>query len=70
MYISANDARRINIGVSVFHPHNPSYTFYGDSKEIVFKLWQESNQGPSTCLTTSPWQQHSKNPCQDLTAYF
>ncbi len=35
MYISANDARRINIGVSVFHPHNPSYTFYGDSKEIL-----------------------------------
>lgn len=35
MYISANDARRINIGVSVFHPHNPTYTFYGDSKEIL-----------------------------------
>ncbi len=35
MYISANDARRINIGVSIFHPHNPTYTFYGDSRQIL-----------------------------------
>ena len=35
MYISANDARRINIGVAVFHPHNPTYTFYGDNTQIL-----------------------------------
>ncbi|MBL0327900.1 MAG: PorP/SprF family type IX secretion system membrane protein [Bacteroidetes bacterium] len=35
MYISANDARRINIGASIFHPHNPNYTFYGDSRQIL-----------------------------------
>lgn len=35
MYISANDARRINIGVAIFHPHNPTYTFYGDNTQIL-----------------------------------
>lgn len=35
MYISANNARRINIGVSIFHPHNPTYTFYGDKTQIL-----------------------------------
>ncbi len=33
MYISANDSRRLNIGFSIFHPHNPSYTFYGDKTQ-------------------------------------
>jgi type IX secretion system PorP/SprF family membrane protein len=33
MYISANNARKVNIGVSVFHPHQPSYSFYGDKIE-------------------------------------
>lgn len=35
MYISANDSRRINIGVSIFHPHTPKYTFYGDATQIL-----------------------------------
>ena len=35
MYISANNARRVNIGVSIFHPHNPTYTFYGDNTQIL-----------------------------------
>ncbi|OFY85902.1 MAG: hypothetical protein A3F72_08190 [Bacteroidetes bacterium RIFCSPLOWO2_12_FULL_35_15] len=33
MYISANNARKINIGVSVFHPHQPAYSYYGDKSE-------------------------------------
>lgn len=33
MYISANNARKVNIGVSVFHPHQPAYSFYGDKTE-------------------------------------
>lgn len=35
MYISANNSRRLNIGVSIFHPQNPSYTFYGDNSQIL-----------------------------------
>jgi type IX secretion system PorP/SprF family membrane protein len=33
MYISANNARKVNIGVSVFHPHQPVYSFYGSKTE-------------------------------------
>ncbi len=33
MYISANNARKVNIGVSVFHPHQPIYSFYGNKSE-------------------------------------
>lgn len=33
MYISANNARKVNIGVSVFHPHQPAYSYYGDKSE-------------------------------------
>jgi type IX secretion system PorP/SprF family membrane protein len=33
MYISANNARKVNIGVSVFHPNQPVYSFYGDKSE-------------------------------------
>jgi type IX secretion system PorP/SprF family membrane protein len=33
MYISANNARKVNIGVAVFHPHQPVYSFYGDKTE-------------------------------------
>lgn len=32
-YISANNARKINIGVAVFHPHRPAYSLYGDKSE-------------------------------------
>jgi type IX secretion system PorP/SprF family membrane protein len=39
MYISANNARKVNIGVSVFHPHSPSYSFYGDKTEILHTKW-------------------------------
>lgn len=39
MYISANNARKVNIGVSVFHPHQPSYTFYGQKTEILHTKW-------------------------------
>lgn len=33
MYISANNARKVNIGVSVFHPNQPAYSFYGNKSE-------------------------------------
>lgn len=39
MYISANDARKVNIGVSVFHPQNPTYTFYSDKTQILHTKW-------------------------------
>lgn len=39
MYISANNARKVNIGVAVFHPHNPTYTFYGDNTQILHAKW-------------------------------
>jgi type IX secretion system PorP/SprF family membrane protein len=39
MYISANNAKKVNIGVSVFHPHQPSYSFYKDgSQKLHMKL--------------------------------
>ncbi|MBL7891601.1 MAG: PorP/SprF family type IX secretion system membrane protein [Bacteroidia bacterium] len=33
MYISANNARKVNIGFSVFHPHQPVYSFYGSTSQ-------------------------------------
>jgi type IX secretion system PorP/SprF family membrane protein len=33
MYISANNTRKVNIGVSVFHPHRPVYSFTGDASQ-------------------------------------
>ncbi len=36
MYISANNARKVNIGFSVFHPHQPVYSFYGDASQKLF----------------------------------
>ena len=33
MYISANNAKKVNIGVAVFHPHQPDYSFYGNNSE-------------------------------------
>lgn len=39
MYISANNARKVNIGVAVFHPHQPTYSFYGASdQKLSMKL--------------------------------
>ncbi|MCX6294753.1 MAG: PorP/SprF family type IX secretion system membrane protein [Bacteroidetes bacterium] len=39
MYISANNARKVNIGVAVFHPNNPTYTFYGDNTQVLHTKW-------------------------------
>jgi type IX secretion system PorP/SprF family membrane protein len=39
MYISANNARAVNIGVAVFHPHQPSYSFYGQHSEVLHTKW-------------------------------
>lgn len=36
MYISANDTRKVNIGISVFHPHQPVYSFYGDASSKLY----------------------------------
>lgn len=33
LYISANNSRKINIGASIFHPHQPVYSFYGDKSQ-------------------------------------
>lgn len=39
MYISANNAKKLNIGVSVFHPHRPVYSYYKDaSQRLHMKL--------------------------------
>lgn len=36
MYISANNAKRVTIGVSVFHPHQPQYSYYGDNTNKLY----------------------------------
>lgn len=38
MYVSANDAKRVNIGFSVFHPNRPSYTFTDDGSRLYMKF--------------------------------
>ena len=38
MYMTANTARKLNIGVSVFHPHQPAYSFYGSNTKLYTKL--------------------------------
>jgi type IX secretion system PorP/SprF family membrane protein len=37
MYLSANNAKRLNIGVALFHPHQPAYSFYGDATRLYMK---------------------------------
>lgn len=38
MYMSANNAKRLNLGVAVFHPHQPAYSFYGDATRLYAKF--------------------------------
>jgi type IX secretion system PorP/SprF family membrane protein len=38
MYMTANNAKRFNLGVSVFHPHQPAYSFYGDDTKLYAKF--------------------------------
>lgn len=38
MYISANNARRLNIGVAIFHPHRPNYSYYSDGTRLYPKF--------------------------------
>lgn len=37
MYMSANNAKRLNLGVAIFHPHQPAYSFYGDATRLYMK---------------------------------
>lgn len=37
MYMTANNAKRLNIGVAIFHPHQPAYSFYGDATRLYMK---------------------------------
>lgn len=58
MYISANNAKKVNIGVSVFHPHQPSYSFYGSKTErlhMKLVLHGDASIGiPNTNLVLKP----------------
>ncbi len=38
MYMTANNAKKVNIGVSVFHPHQPAYSFYGNNTRLYTKF--------------------------------
>lgn len=38
MYMTANDAKSFNIGVSVFHPNQPKYSYYSDNTKLYAKL--------------------------------
>jgi type IX secretion system PorP/SprF family membrane protein len=35
-YMTANDGLKINVGVAIFHPHSPSYSYYGVSSEKLY----------------------------------
>ncbi|MDF2449863.1 MAG: hypothetical protein K0R26_2367 [Bacteroidota bacterium] len=37
MYMTANNAKRLNLGVAIFHPHQPAYSFYGDATRLYMK---------------------------------
>lgn len=37
MYMTANNAKRVNLGVAIFHPHQPAYSFYGDATRLYMK---------------------------------
>lgn len=36
--LASNDGKKINIGVAVFHPHQPAYSFYGDQTKLYMKF--------------------------------
>ncbi len=36
--MSANDQKRVTVGVSLFHPHQPAYSFYGDATRLFMKM--------------------------------
>jgi len=38
MYMSANNAKRVTLGVSVFHPHQPAYSYYANGTKLYAKL--------------------------------
>ncbi len=38
MYMSANNTKRFNLGVSMFHPHKPAYSFYGNDTRLYMKF--------------------------------
>lgn len=38
MYMTANNAKRLNLGISVFHPHQPAYSFLGDATRLYAKF--------------------------------
>ena len=38
LYLSANNAKRANIGFAVFHPNKPTYSFLGDATRLYAKF--------------------------------
>lgn len=38
MYVSANNAKNINIGFAIFHPHKPAYSFFRDDTRLYAKF--------------------------------
>lgn len=38
MYVSANNAKNVNIGFAVFHPHKPNYSFYENTERLYAKF--------------------------------
>jgi len=56
-YISANNARKISLGVAVFHPHRPAYSFYGGSERLNMKIVLNGNASigmPNSNLILKP----------------
>jgi type IX secretion system PorP/SprF family membrane protein len=56
-YISANNARKISLGVAVFHPHRPAYSFYGGGERLNMKIVLNGNASigmPNSNLILKP----------------
>lgn len=56
-YISANNARKVNIGVAIFHPHRPAYSFYGAPERLNMKIVLNGNASigiPNSNLVLKP----------------
>lgn len=45
MYISANNARKVTIGVSMFHPQRPVYSFYGQQEQRLHTKYVLHGEG-------------------------
>lgn len=71
-YMTANDGVKINVGVAVFHPNGPKYSYYGDATEklypkLVVHGWSSIGTGNSNLCIEPSFVYFRQGSQQELT---